>query len=185
MCQCTPRRLHGPPFLRVVLSLENLTRSLSRLIGIPALLIAVAKSYLHQRQYSIVALLRTLKDQQIIIRAARASRELATHRRASLVDGATTGYRIEKLAGLSENRISLAAQDLLALPRRRETTLRGFIVDAKIVGQPADITPGHLHALVNGATVRGAFRTVVVAHGCCLFSYRPGLVLRSPIIVPQ
>ena len=73
------------------------------------LLVAVPKSYLHQWQHCVIALLGTLKRQQVIIRATGAGRELATHGRPAIVNCAAALHRIEKLTSLAENRVGLSS----------------------------------------------------------------------------
>ena len=127
------------------------------------LLMSVPKSYLHQRHDGVVALLRALEGQQIIICASRASRELAAGGRTALVDRAAARRRIKKLTGLAEDRIRLPSQNLLTLPGGGVSSLGGFKINTKVIGESLYVTPVNLNSFVNRATISGTLRAVVVA----------------------
>ena len=147
------------------------------------LLVSVAKGNLHQRQNGVVALLRALECQQVIIRAARAGREFTTDGWTAIVNRAATRRRIKKLTSLAKNRVGLPSQNLLALPGGCKAALRSFEVDIEVIGQPSNIALGHLHALVNRAAVRRTFRTVIVTQ-CWGLTSCPGsfFIYYSPVI---
>ena len=107
-------------------------------------------------------MLAALKCQQIVIGAARARRKFATDLRAREIDSALARLRIEKLAGLAEDRIGLSPQNLLAFPGGGETLLGRRKIYAKVIRQAFDVALGNLNALVDRATIRRTFRTVVI-----------------------
>ena len=136
------------------------------------LFIAVSKGYLYQRQDGLIALLRTLEGQQIIICASCAVRKFAADGRPPLVDRAATRRRIEKLTSFPKDGVGLSLQNVFALPGCRETALCSFNIDPKIVGEPVYITLGYLNSLIDRAAVGRTLRAVVVAWLGC-FRDRP------------
>ena len=126
------------------------------------LFLAVSKGDLHQRHYGVIPLLAAFKCQQVVIGAARARRKFATDLRAREIDSALARLRIEKLAGLAEDRIGFSPQNLLAFPGGGETLLGRRKIYTEVIRQAFDVALGNLNALVDRATIRRTLRTVVV-----------------------
>ena len=122
----------------------------------------VSKGDLHQRHYGVIPLLAAFKCQQVVIGAARARGKFATDLRAREIDSALARLRIEKLAGLAEDRIGFSPQDLLTLPGCAEAPLGSRKIYPEVIRQAFDVAFGNLNALVDRATIRRTFRTVVV-----------------------
>jgi hypothetical protein len=78
------------------------------------------------------------------------------------IDSALARLRIEKLARLAEDRIGFSPQNLLILPGCGEAFLGRSKIHPEVIRQAFDVAPGNLNALVDRATIRRTFRTVVV-----------------------
>jgi len=108
-------------------------------------------------------LLAALKCQQVVVGAAGARGKFATDLWAREIDGALARLRVEKPAGLAENRICLSPQNLLAFPGCGETLLGSRKIHIEMIRQAFDVALGNLNALVDRATIRRTLRTIVVA----------------------
>src|SRR5262249_55505886 len=125
---------------------------------------AVPKGDLHQRNHALVALLDALELQQVVIGTARVRGKVTTDPRARIINRALPRLRIQELTGFAEDRVSLLAQDALSLVGLGESRQRGLSLNLKMPGNAFDITSINLDPLVNRATIRGAFRAVVVVY---------------------
>jgi hypothetical protein len=70
--------------------------------------VSVSERDLNQRQNVGIVLLRAFKLEEVEVSASVGGRKFSAHSRSGVVYLALAGYRIQKSAGLSQNRVCLA-----------------------------------------------------------------------------
>ena len=102
------------------------------------------------------------ETKRIVISAARATWVFAARLGATFVNGAAAGFRMEKLARLTEQRIFRAFEDARAI-RYLRVFARGFFDgNSKMRCKAFDIEIRDFDAFVDRATERNAFRAVIM-----------------------
>lgn len=124
--------------------------------------------------------MRAFEFDQVVVGAPFGGGKLVANGGACVINPTLARIGIKKLAGLSEDRIRLAAQHTFVVINPCEPLLGHLITYAEVSRQTIHIALGDLHALVDRTTVSGAPGAVIRdGIGICTHVLA-GCVIRSP-----
>ena len=102
-----------------------------------------------------------LKLDQVVVSAAFRGGKLVTDGRPGMVNPTLARDWIQKLTGLTKNRIRLPTQDALVVINASEPLFSDLITNGKMFREPADVAFCYLHAVIDRTTVSRTLRAVV------------------------
>ena len=127
----------------------------------PLFCFSIPERDLHQRYRVGIVLLLAFELQQIVVGAAFGDGKLSAHRRPRVIDPAASRFRVDKLASLAEQRVTLAAQHSFLLVHLCITRCRHFFRNVEVFRQTTNVARRYLNALVHRATECRAINAVV------------------------